>query len=111
MTAIEEVKRAAAEILNVSAAQLEGRSLRHPIVLYRQACMAASVALGESLSNVGRMFGGRDHTTVLNAMRKVEKDRNVRYWSARVFERADAALAREPDWISAVPFKSRRSAP
>ena len=44
------------------------------IVEARQAAMYLCRSLiGDSLSNIGVCFGGRDHTTVIHAMRSIEK--------------------------------------
>ncbi|KRR21887.1 helix-turn-helix domain-containing protein [Bradyrhizobium retamae] len=43
------------------------------LVLPRQVAMyLAKVMTGRSLPEIGRRFGGRDHTTVLHAVRKIE---------------------------------------
>jgi chromosomal replication initiator protein len=40
--------------------------------------------LGTSLPELGRLFGGRDHTTVIAALRHVERMRNHPVWKARM---------------------------
>lgn len=53
---------------------LRGPSRLRPLVHARQEAMAAIYARGNvSLPWVGRFFGGRDHTTVIHAIRQVEK--------------------------------------
>jgi chromosomal replication initiator protein len=53
----------------------------HTIAHPRQVAMALSFLItSQSKKNIGRLFGGRDHTTVLHAVRAVNKrehDRKV----------------------------------
>ena len=54
----------------------------HNVAFPRQVAMYLSkTMLGKSLPDIGRRFGGRDHTTVLHAVRKIErmvqKDENL----------------------------------
>lgn len=50
-----------------------GSQRRYPVVRVRQKLMwEVSEKFKLSLPQIGRMFGGRDHTTVLHAIRKVE---------------------------------------
>jgi len=49
----------------VTMVQLKGRSRQVPIVLARQEAMALLVNDGLSYTQVGRILGHRDHTTVL----------------------------------------------
>ncbi|OJY66599.1 MAG: hypothetical protein BGP09_31360 [Rhizobium sp. 60-20] len=52
-----------------------GPQRRRPVVRVRQKLMwEVSEKFNLSLPQIGRMFGGRDHTTVLHAIRKVEAD-------------------------------------
>ena len=53
---------------------LRGPSRRREVAWPRQEAMAAVYArCNVSLPWVGRFFGGRDHTTVMHAIRQVEK--------------------------------------
>lgn len=53
---------------------LKGPSRRREVAWARQEAMAAVYAqCNVSLPWVGRFFGGRDHTTVLHAIRRVEE--------------------------------------
>lgn len=71
---IEDVLRAVIGHFSVSRADLLS-ARRHKSVVYpRQVGMyLAKVLTTRSLPEIGRKFGGRDHTTVLHAVRKIEK--------------------------------------
>lgn len=71
---IEEIQRAVSKHFNVSKQDLLSSRRTRSIVWPRQIAMylAKSLTL-RSLPEIGRRFGGRDHTTVLHAVRKVEE--------------------------------------
>lgn len=71
---IEDVLRAVTGHFNVSRADLLS-ARRHKSVVYpRQVGMyLAKTLTTRSLPEIGRKFGGRDHTTVLYAVRKIER--------------------------------------
>lgn len=59
--------------LDVQYRGIIGRSQRRAIVMVRQELMwEVHTKFGMSFPAVGRLFGGRDHTTCLYAIRKVE---------------------------------------
>ena len=58
---------------NVSKADLLSSRRTRTIVRPRQIAMyLAKMLTPRSLPEIGRRFGGRDHTTVLHAVRKIE---------------------------------------
>ena len=68
------VKRVAAAF-GVTAKELLGPSRLRRVMVPRQVAMYLARGLcGLSLPRLGAAFGGRDHTTVLHACRKVEAD-------------------------------------
>ncbi len=70
---IEEIQRVVARHYNVSKADLLSARRTRTIVRPRQIAMyLAKVLTPRSLPEIGRRFGGRDHTTVLHAVRKIE---------------------------------------
>jgi chromosomal replication initiator protein len=73
---IEAVLRAVAERFDVRVADLCGRSRQRMIAFPRQIAMYLCKTLIPSLSlnEVGRAFGGKDHTTVLHACQKIGKE-------------------------------------
>ncbi|MBN9020169.1 MAG: chromosomal replication initiator protein DnaA [Rhizobiales bacterium] len=71
---IEDIQKVVASHYNVSKADLLSSRRTRTIVRPRQIAMYLSKTLTpRSLPEIGRRFGGRDHTTVLHAVRKVEE--------------------------------------
>ncbi|MEM6666218.1 MAG: chromosomal replication initiator protein DnaA [Pseudomonadota bacterium] len=84
---IEDIQRIVAQHFSVSKGDLLSARRNRSIVRPRQIAMYLSkVMTPRSLPEIGRRFGGRDHTTVLHAVRKIEGMIN-----------ADATLAQEID--------------
>ncbi len=82
---IEDIQKLVASRYNVSRADILSERRTAAVVRPRQIAMYLSKALTlRSLPEIGRRFGGRDHTTVLHAVRKIETNLT-----------ADAALAEE----------------
>jgi chromosomal replication initiator protein len=70
---IEEIQRIVARHYNVSKQDLLSNRRTRTIVKPRQVAMyLAKMLTPRSLPEIGRRFGGRDHTTVLHAVRKIE---------------------------------------
>jgi chromosomal replication initiator protein len=70
---IEDIQRVVARQYNVSRADLLSSRRTANVVRPRQIAMYLAKALTlRSLPEIGRRFGGRDHTTVLHAVRKIE---------------------------------------
>ncbi|WEX09399.1 chromosomal replication initiator protein DnaA [Chelativorans sp. AA-79] len=70
---IEDIQRVVARHYNVSKTELLSNRRTRSIVKPRQVAMyLAKVLTPRSLPEIGRRFGGRDHTTVLHAVRKIE---------------------------------------
>lgn len=70
---IEDIQRIVARQFNVSKNDLLSNRRTRVIVRPRQIAMyLAKVMTPRSLPEIGRRFGGRDHTTVLHAVRKIE---------------------------------------
>ena len=71
---IEDIQRVVARHYNVSKADLLSSRRTRTIVRPRQIAMyLAKMLTPRSLPEIGRRFGGRDHTTVLHAVRKIEE--------------------------------------
>lgn len=70
---IEDIQRLVANHYNVTRADILSSRRTATVVRPRQIAMylAKSLTL-RSLPEIGRRFGGRDHTTVLHAVRKIE---------------------------------------
>lgn len=70
---IEDIQRVVARHYNVSKTELLSNRRTRTIVKPRQIAMyLAKIMTPRSLPEIGRRFGGRDHTTVLHAVRKIE---------------------------------------
>ncbi|ODN69381.1 Chromosomal replication initiator protein DnaA [Methylobrevis pamukkalensis] len=70
---IEDIQRIVSKHYNVSKQDLLSSRRTRSIVWPRQIAMYLAKSMTpRSLPEIGRRFGGRDHTTVLHAVRKVE---------------------------------------
>ena len=71
---IRDIQRCVADEFNVRVADLNGRRRTVGIAHPRQIAMfLARHHTGSSLQDIGAAFGGRDHGTVIHALRTVEK--------------------------------------
>jgi len=86
---IEDIQRIVSRHYNVSKTELLSNRRTRTIVKPRQVAMYLSKVLTpRSLPEIGRRFGGRDHTTVLHAVRKIED-----------LSGSDAKLAQELEFL------------
>ena len=70
---IDEIQRQVAEYYNLRLAELLSARRARNIARPRQVAMyLAKQHTSRSLPEIGRKFGGRDHTTVMHAVRKVD---------------------------------------
>lgn len=71
---IEEIQRKVAEHYNIRLADMASPRRARAVARPRQIAMYLAKQLTtRSLPEIGRKFGGRDHTTVMHAVRKVEE--------------------------------------
>lgn len=71
---IEDIQRVVSRHYNVSRQELVSNRRTRMIVKPRQIAMyLAKTMTPRSFPEIGRRFGGRDHTTVLHAVRKIEE--------------------------------------
>ncbi|MDZ4136432.1 MAG: chromosomal replication initiator protein DnaA [Paracoccaceae bacterium] len=71
---IEEIQRKVAEHYNIRLSDMIGPKRVRTIARPRQIAMYLSKHLTpRSLPEIGRRFGGRDHTTIMHGVRKVEE--------------------------------------
>lgn len=71
---IEEIQRKVAEHYNVRLSDMIGPKRVRTIARPRQVAMYLSKTMTtRSLPEIGRRFGGRDHTTIMHGIRKVEE--------------------------------------
>jgi chromosomal replication initiator protein len=70
---IKRVAEAAARRFGLTIADLKSQSRRRSVVAARDAAMLTARRLtSQTLAEIGKYFGGRDHTTVLHSCRKLE---------------------------------------
>ncbi|MFO1189742.1 MAG: chromosomal replication initiator protein DnaA [Alphaproteobacteria bacterium] len=71
---IEEIQRRVAEHFNIRVSEMHSARRSRAVARPRQVAMYLAKHLtARSLPEIGRKFGGRDHTTVMHAVRKVEE--------------------------------------
>jgi chromosomal replication initiator protein len=71
---IDEIQRRVAEYFNVKMGDMLSARRARSVARPRQIAMYLSKHLtSRSLPEIGRKFGGRDHTTVIHAVRKIEQ--------------------------------------
>lgn len=71
---IEEIQKKVAHYYNVRIQDMRSARRSRNIAFPRQVAMYASKKLTDrSLPDIGEHFGGKDHTTVLHAVRKIER--------------------------------------
>ncbi|KJV09165.1 hypothetical protein VZ95_13215, partial [Elstera litoralis] len=71
---VEEIQKRVAEHYNIRVADMSSARRARQVARPRQMAMYLSKALtSKSLPEIGRKFGGRDHTTVMHAVRKIDE--------------------------------------
>lgn len=74
MVTIEDIQKAIIGYYNIKMSDLLGSNRRRSVARPRQMAMAlAKKITNKSLPEIGAAFGGRDHTTVLHACKKIEQ--------------------------------------
>lgn len=102
---LRDIIAATADASGLTSADLTGPSRKHYVAHWRQAAAyVARTSTERSYPFIARYFGGRDHTTILFAKRRVECElaSGSAYWSGMVAA-IEAELERE-----APGFASRR---
>ncbi|RJS92566.1 chromosomal replication initiator protein DnaA [Salinisphaera sp. Q1T1-3] len=78
LVTLENIQKTVAEYFKIRLADLLGKKRTRTIARPRQLAMALAKELtNHSLPEIGQGFGGRDHTTVLHACRKVKELRET----------------------------------
>src|SRR5690606_32751780 len=71
---IEEIQKRVAEHFNIKISDMHSARRARAVARPRQVAMYLAKQLtSRSLPEIGRKFGGRDHTTVMHAVRKIEE--------------------------------------
>ncbi len=74
---VEEIQRKVSEHYNIRFADIIGPRRYQTVTRPRQIAMYLAKQLtARSLPEIGRRFGGRDHTTVMHSVRRIEKLQN-----------------------------------
>lgn len=90
---IDEIKKICAEHFKVKVSDLNSKSRTKSIVIARQAAMFfIKKHLDKSYVDIGRNFGGRDHTTVMNALRRIEDQQHKNLDLKRDIEEIEAKI-------------------
>jgi len=75
---IEEIQKRVAEHYNIRLSEMYSARRARAVARPRQVAMYLAKQLtARSLPEIGRKFGGRDHTTVMHAVRKVDELRSL----------------------------------
>jgi chromosomal replication initiator protein len=70
---VEDIQRLVSDHYRVRVVDLKSANRSKPLVTARQVAMfLIKKNLDKSLVEIGRYFGGKDHTTVINALKRVE---------------------------------------
>ena len=73
-TSIQNIKKIVADYYKIKTADFNSQSRARNIVRPRQIAMSLCKELtNESLPEIGKAFGGKDHSTVLHAMKKIKQ--------------------------------------
>lgn len=71
---VEDVQKLVSDHFQIKISDLKSANRSKPIVVARQVAMyLIKTYLEKSLIDIGRAFGGRDHTTVISALRRIEE--------------------------------------
>jgi chromosomal replication initiator protein len=74
---VENIQKTVADFFNIKVADMYSKKRPANIARPRQIAMYLAKELTQkSLPEIGDLFGGRDHTTVLHAVRKITADRS-----------------------------------
>ncbi len=75
---IEEIQKRVAEHYNIRITDMHSPRRSRSVARPRQIAMYLAKSItSRSLPEIGRKFGGRDHTTVMHAVRKVEELKSI----------------------------------
>jgi chromosomal replication initiator protein len=93
LVSIQQIIDAVIKFYNVRLSDLQSKKRHKSIALPRQICMyIARSKTRYSLEEIGGYFGGRDHTTVMHAIRTVTDQRNTNPHFAAQLEKIESTL-------------------
>ncbi|MBY7704363.1 hypothetical protein JIY74_29430 [Vibrio harveyi] len=71
---VKKIKEVVSEKYGISVNAIDGKGRAKPVVMARHTAMyLTKIILNHTLVQIGEEFGGRDHTTVINAERKINR--------------------------------------
>ncbi len=74
---IDDIQKLVSDHYKVRVPDIKSKTRTRPLVVARQVAMwLVKKHLDKSLVDIGRSFGGKDHTTVMNALRRIEDQLN-----------------------------------
>lgn len=86
LVTIDNIQKTVAEYYKIKVADLLSKRRSRSVARPRQMAMALAKELtNHSLPEIGDAFGGRDHTTVLHACRKIEQLREESHDIKKIF--------------------------
>ena len=89
---IEDIVRKVSQVTRITEKDIVGKSRKKEIAQARQTAMyLCRILLDISLNNIGVYFGGRDHTTVIHAIRRTEEKEDKH--SKQIIERLTQELS------------------
>lgn len=75
---VKQIQIAVSRVYNVAISEFSAKRKTNDIVLPRQVAMFLCKTLTElSYPQIGRYFGGRDHSTIIHACKKITKQMNI----------------------------------
>jgi len=90
---IEAIQKAVASHFNLKVSDLKARKKTKQIVFARQIAIFLSRKLTKlSLIEIGERFGGKDHSTVLHAINKIQAQLNTDQTTLGIIERIESRL-------------------
>ena len=90
---IEMVQKEVAAFFNIQVCDLKTKKRHKNIILPRQVAMYLARKLTtHSLPEIGGAFGGKDHTTILHAFKKMEGELNTNKELKEIVERLSFVL-------------------
>lgn len=80
LVTIDNIQKTVAEYYNIKLADILSKRRSRSVARPRQLAMALAKELtNHSLPEIGDAFGGRDHTTVLHACRKIQELKDAQH--------------------------------
>lgn len=90
---MEDIQKLTADHFKVRIVDLKSKNRSKPLVTARQTAMyLIKKHLDKSLVDIGRAFGGKDHTTVINALKKIEKQQAIDSELARDLQELESRI-------------------